>query len=179
MNGVSHRISSPSLRLRPITEGDVEALHHHWTDAAVRRYLWDDEIITRDLVDDLVDRSRRLFSERGYGLWRIDREQGVFVGCAGFWEFHEPPQLELVVSIAPEHQRRGWATEAATMLMDYGFETLGIEQVLASTDAPNQASLRLIDRLGFERLRRDEAQGRDTVFFGIRAPPSRPPTPRP
>jgi RimJ/RimL family protein N-acetyltransferase len=43
------------LVLRPWTHEDVDALHALWTTPEVRRYLWDDVVITRDIVERLVD----------------------------------------------------------------------------------------------------------------------------
>ena len=55
---------------------------------------------------------------------------------------HQPPQLELLYGIAPEHWNKGLATEAANAIIRHGFDTLGFERIEASTDAPNAASVR-------------------------------------
>ena len=41
-------IDTARLRLRPYRASDLDALHRLWTDAGVRRYLWDDRVIERD-----------------------------------------------------------------------------------------------------------------------------------
>jgi RimJ/RimL family protein N-acetyltransferase len=70
------------------------------------------------------------------------------VGCGGFWHFHDPPELELILSISSTRWRRGYAVEAASALLDHAFDRLGWDAVQGSADAPNVASLALMRRLG-------------------------------
>lgn len=168
MAEATHTLMSPRLALRPVDGSDVAALHQHWTDPGVRRYLWDDEVISREQVEDLVAQSARLFAKQGYGLWTIrDRDSDGPLGCGGYWEFHEPPQLELLLSLSPAHWGQGFAVEVCDLLLRYAFDELGFSEVKASTDAPNGASLRLIERLGFRDSHRAEVGGLDTLFFTL------------
>ncbi|HEX2728483.1 MAG TPA: GNAT family N-acetyltransferase, partial [Rubrobacteraceae bacterium] len=41
-------ITSARLRLRPLVPNDLDAVHRLWTEPEVRKYLWDDEIISRE-----------------------------------------------------------------------------------------------------------------------------------
>ncbi|WP_412063600.1 GNAT family N-acetyltransferase [Rubrivirga sp. IMCC45206] len=168
MDEATPTLTSPRLALRPVDGSDAAALHQHWTDPGVRRYLWDDEVISREQVEDLVAQSAQLFAERGYGLWAIcHRDADDLLGCGGYWEFHEPPQLELVLSLSPAHWGRGVATEACDRLIRYAFDELGFGEVRASTDAPNEPSRRLIERLGFRDSHRADVGGLDTQFFTV------------
>lgn len=149
----------------------MDALHRHWTDPDVRRYLWDDGIISRPQVAEIVAESERRFATNGHGLWAVTgAEADGVVGCGGFWEFHDPPRLELVLSLDPEWWGEGLATEACRRLIGHAFEALGFGEVLASTDAPNAASLRLMDRIGFVLTRRATEGGLDTVFYSLPRP---------
>ena len=168
MAGSSHLLVSLRLRLRPVSGWDIASLHQHWTAPAVRRYLWDDETISRQQVENIVAESERLFVEQGYGLWAICQpDADDLLGCGGYWEFHEPPQLELILSLSPRYWHQGFATEAANLLIDHAFVELEFDEVLASMDVPNTASLQLIDRLGFEYSRRTRAGGLETVFYAL------------
>jgi len=162
----AHVLVSSRLVLRPVNAQDVPALHRHWTDRSVRRYLWDDEVISFEQVEEIVRRSEQSFTERDYGLWAIRQaDSDELLGCGGYWEFHDPPRLELVVSVAPAFWGQGFAAETGRLLLRYAFDELGFSEVRASTDAPNEASLRLIERLGFRYSCRAELGGLDTVFF--------------
>jgi RimJ/RimL family protein N-acetyltransferase len=102
----------------------------------------------------------------GYGLWGArlhDREE--LVGFGGFWHFHMPPKLELLYGIAPEYWNRGLATEIARALVRYGFEELGFTEVWASTDAPNVASARVLEKAGLRFERQAVVDGLETLFY--------------
>ncbi|MEO1479754.1 MAG: GNAT family N-acetyltransferase [Bacteroidota bacterium] len=164
-------ILTERLALRPVQPVDIVALHAHWTDPVVRRYLWDDVAIPEDQVAALVQESAARFETYGHGLWAL-RPRGhdstkatPLVGCGGFWPFHEPPRLELILSLGPAWHGQGLATETGQALLAYARDTLGMTEALASTDAPNAASQRLLDRLGFACTHRGDADGLDTLFY--------------
>ncbi|HEX8183557.1 MAG TPA: GNAT family N-acetyltransferase, partial [Blastocatellia bacterium] len=64
-------IETTRLRLRPFTPGDLDDLHRLWVDPAVRKYLWDDEVITREQAASVIDESCSLFDADGFGLWGV------------------------------------------------------------------------------------------------------------
>jgi RimJ/RimL family protein N-acetyltransferase len=95
----------------------------------------------------------------------------VMVGRIGF---HAPPDargaVEIGYAVSPPHRRRGYAGEAAVALLDWAQRTHGIRLFIASVSPTNEASLRLIDRLGFRQtgVRWDEIDGEELVFELIR-----------
>lgn len=161
---MSHEIRTASAVLRPVEPGDLDELHAIFTHPDVRRYMWDDEIIARDVTASIVERSQEQFRTEGHGLW-LARLQGAvpIAGFCGFWYFHEPPQLELLYGLAPVCWGRGLATELAQAMIRYGFDDLGFSRIIGSTDVPNVASCRVMERAGMRLLRRDEK----TIFYVI------------
>src|SRR5215216_5435827 len=134
-------IETTRLKLRPFTTGDVGDLHGLWTDPGVRKYLWDDEVISREQVASVVDESMSLFEASNFGLWGVfPREEEALVGFCGYWFFHDPPQLQILYGIAPNQWGSRLATEAARAVIRYGFEELSFDLIIASADAPNPAS---------------------------------------
>ena len=107
-------IHTNRLVLRPYCREDIDPLHALWTHPDVRRYLWDDEIISRDVVVAEVHAELERFRERGFGQFAV-REPGSeqVVGFCGFREFHDPPRLELLFGLHPGVWGRGYAQEAA------------------------------------------------------------------
>jgi ribosomal-protein-alanine N-acetyltransferase len=154
------------LALRPLTRADADALHALWTMAGIARFVWDGETIPIEQTRDILERNERLFAESRYGLWGAwDRDRDRLVAFAGLWHFREPPELELIYGVRDDRCRRGYGTEAAAAVLHYAFEQLGMNSVRASTDVPNVASQRVLEKLGFTLLRRANAGGRDTLFY--------------
>jgi len=159
--------------LCPVSRHDLAALHDLWTSPGVRRFLWDDEVISAARTEDAIATSERMFAERRLGLWTLRRAGSPGLsGFAGMWLFRDPPEIELLYGIAESMWGQGLATEAARAVLDYSTNVIGVPIVRASTDAANTASLRVLEKLGFSIVRRTEVGGRDTVFCEI-APAAR------
>ena len=154
------------LRLQPFTAAEADELHALWIQPEVRRYLWDDEIIPSAQTAEIVQRSEELFAAEGLGLWSIRRETGSpLLGFGGYWHFRDPPELELILGLAPSCWRQGFATEVGVALLRFGFDALGFQQIRGSTDAPNERSIRLMERLGMTYEKRAIVGGLDTIFY--------------
>jgi [ribosomal protein S5]-alanine N-acetyltransferase len=162
------RIETARLVLRPYEPTDAEAIHALWTSPGVRRYLLDDEIIPREFVDEEIVNNAKSFAENGWGQWAaFDRSDGALVGFAGFRPFHDPPELELLFGLAESHWGRGLAGEMASALIARGFERFGFDRIKASTDAPNVASIRVMEKLGMRFVKRETTNGLDTIYYEI------------
>jgi len=153
---MNHRqIETARLRMRPFTIDDVDALHRHWTHPEVRKYLWDDIIIPRVQVVEVVESSITNFAQHGFGLWALfPQDQPELIGFCGFRFFGEPPEIEILYSIAPEHSGRGLATEAARAMLCYGFEQHKFAHIYAGADPPNKASFRVMEKCGMKFAKR-------------------------
>lgn len=164
-------IETPRLILCPPEPGDLDALHALVTDPGVRRYLFDDQIVEREVVGGIIERSQAQHRDEGHGLWLAHlRQGGQLAGFTGFWYFRDPPELELLYALAPANWGKGLATELATAMLRHGFETLGFASITGSTDAPNTASCRVMERAGMTLTRRATIDSKPTVFYTIKNP---------
>jgi RimJ/RimL family protein N-acetyltransferase len=66
-------------------------------------------------------------------------------------------RAEIGISFAPEHQRKGYATEAVRGVVDFAFGPLGVATVFAVADARNHRSVALLERIGMTRVSTDRA----------------------
>lgn len=88
-----------------------------------------------------------------HGFVMMHRDSGSVVGsCA----YKGPPDPDGVVEIAygvdPEHQGKGYATEAAQALVDHAFGSDQVRIVRAHTRLEGEASMKVLNRCGFERI---------------------------
>lgn len=163
-------LTAGRLELRPFGVVDADELHALFTDAAVRRWLLDDQLVSRQWIDGEITASDARFAAGSCGLWAL-RERGRMpvVGFVGFRPFFDPPELQLLYGLLPSHWGRGFATEAAGAALDYAFGALGFGEVRAATDAPNIASVAVLERLGMREWKRTEEGSHGTVFFVVSA----------
>ena len=67
-------------------------------------------------------------------------------------------ELGLFYAVDPEHQRRGYATEAARSMIEHAFSQLHIERIVAMTEYTNTASQKVMQKLGMTIARNPRAQ---------------------
>ena len=162
------RIETTRLWLRPLTRDDVEAVYRLWIDPDVRRYLWDDQVISREHAASIIDDSIKLFTKDGYGLWAVlPSRETMLIGFCGYLFFHDPPELQLLYGMAPAYWGKGLTTEAARAMLRYGFEELGCDRIVGSTDVPNIASARVMEKAGMTYEKRLLIHNLDTVYYVI------------
>jgi ribosomal-protein-alanine N-acetyltransferase len=156
------------LRLAPVGEEDVARLHALLTHPDVRRYLMDDRIVDREWVFDVVQASRRSFADEGVGLWRLEaRSDGAFVGIAGLRVTLGAREPQLLYALEPTRWGQGFATEASRAVIEHVFAELEWKELLASTDPPNHASIRVLERLGMRFLEAASPGGQRIVFYRL------------
>lgn len=162
-------LATERLRLRPLAKSDVPALHRFYNDPEVRRYLWDNQTVSTETVEAVVLQSQACFAELGAGFFAIEMldTPDVIMGFCGYRKFEESGQPELLYGILPEFWGQGFVTEAATAVLAYGFDRCAMPAVIAATDTPNQASVRVLQRLGMFFRERREYHGLDTVFYEL------------
>ncbi len=168
----NRQLETTRLLLRPFTRTDIDALHCHWTDPQVRRYLWDDQIIPREQAAAIVESSLASFAEHGFGFWTVAMKgEPLVIGCAGLRHFDDPrnaqPAVEILYSLAPEHWVQGLASEAARAVLQYGFEVCELPRIFAGADPPNVASFRVMERLGMRFDHRAKLNGVVANYYAI------------
>jgi [ribosomal protein S5]-alanine N-acetyltransferase len=138
------------LALRPLSGGDLDAVHRISNDPLVRRYLWDDQPVSKGAVEGVISRSLNAFAEDGFGLFgvRLRDGGGELIGYCGLLHLGVTERVELLYALLPAWWGRGLATEAARACLRFAFEEAGLERLVAGTDPPNTASLRVIQKLG-------------------------------
>jgi ribosomal-protein-alanine N-acetyltransferase len=134
----------------------------------VRKYLWDDKIISRETAAEVVTSSIADWSTHRYGLWTICLPGSTeIIGFCGFRAGEDSQCPELLYGLAPTYWGQGLVTEAAFAALSYVFARLGMEHIWAATDPPNVASVRVLERLGMQFDRRGMLHGLDTLFYSL------------
>jgi RimJ/RimL family protein N-acetyltransferase len=110
--------------------------------------------MSRDRSDDFIDRIERHWDERGWGLWAVE-VPGVapLVGYVGLWpaDFLAEGMVEVGWRLARLHWGRGYATEAAREALRFGFEEVGLPEIVSFTVPANERSRRVMERIGLRR----------------------------
>ncbi|MCC5950791.1 MAG: GNAT family N-acetyltransferase [Acidimicrobiia bacterium] len=116
--------------------------------------------LSRVESDALVGRIEASFEEKGFGLWAVE-VPGVapFVGFVGLsvpgfplpFPQRATPCVEVGWRLAGSHWGQGYATEGARAALDYGFDEVGLTEIVSFTSVDNLRSRAVMERLGMVR----------------------------
>jgi [ribosomal protein S5]-alanine N-acetyltransferase len=163
----NRQLTTDRTVLRPLEESDISVMHALWTDAGVRKYLWDDAVISGEQAAEVIAASSGHFHRHQFGLWAVcERLTGDLVGFCGFRPA-ESGEPELLYGLWPRYWGQGLAHEAARAALSYVFHVVQCREVVAATDTPNEASARVLQRLGMQLERRGLLNGLDTLFYRL------------
>jgi [ribosomal protein S5]-alanine N-acetyltransferase len=158
------------LTLVPFESHDLALLHRTFTDPFVRKYLWDDEIISLEQTRDILQTNDVHFEKDGWGLWQIRcQADDTYAGVAGLWLFFGEDQPQLLYGLLPDQTKKGYATEASRAVIRYAFEQLSFSYLVAACDTPNTDSRKVCGRLHLEWVEEKEMKGRPTAFYRLEA----------
>jgi RimJ/RimL family protein N-acetyltransferase len=153
-------IETERLRLRPFREPDVTALFELLQEPDVVRYVGDRRVPT-------LQESWRAVA--GWlGQWAIEeRVTGRLIGRAGIINPAEWPGPEVGYLLGRAWWGHGYATEAASAAMSWGFEQIGFDELISLIDPENHRSIAVASRLG-ESLRGETTLlGTTVLIYGI------------
>ncbi|GAA3111146.1 GNAT family N-acetyltransferase [Streptomyces echinatus] len=146
-------LGTDRLLLRRWQESDLEPWAAMNADPEVREHLG--ELLARAQSDAVMARMQADFEDRGFGWWALEvRHTGEFVGRAGLDVVGEDMPFT-GVDVGWRLKRSAWghgyATEAALACLAFGFEALGLREVVASTTVNNLRSQAVMRRIGMTR----------------------------
>lgn len=157
--GAEPELQTARLRLRRWMEADREPFAALNADSAVMEYFPDP--LTRQQSDSLIEAIESGFEQRGFGLWAVEvRSSRTFIGFTGLnepsLEAHFTPAVEVGWRLARAAWGEGYATEAATASLAFGFEEVGLDQIVSFTSAGNMRSRAVMERIGMTRTPDDD-----------------------
>jgi len=154
MNTLPLPIETSRLRLRPFVPGDLGALYEVQSRAEVHRWLYSEPRSEDELRGTIERRIARVRDapETGVALVVELAATGEFLGDVTLTV--EPPaqrQGEIGFIFHPEHQGRGYATEASAAVLALAFGAYDLHRVYGRLEARNLASARVLEKLGMRK----------------------------
>jgi RimJ/RimL family protein N-acetyltransferase len=159
-------LETERLWLRLFRENDIDAYAAMIADPEVTHFTggpWDRGWSWRHLAF-LIGH----WKLRGAGMWALEHKgTGAFVGMVGFSEPEGWPGFELAGKLARRWWGQGYASEGARAAMDYAFTVWKDDRIISLVNPENQASIRVVERIG-ERLHgRIQHLGKEVLCYGL------------
>ena len=91
------------------------------------------------------------FDERGYGRWAsVLKETQTIIGFCGLKYLPDLDAVDVGYRFLPQYWGRGLATEACVASLNFGFNTLGLDQIIGLVVPENAASIRVLEKAGMQ-----------------------------
>jgi len=143
-------INTERLLLRGWRDDDLKPWAEMNADPEVRAHLG--PLLTAEQAAASMRHFQEGLDRDGYGFWALEvRETGEFVGMAGLDAVDDDVPVsgvEIGWRLARSAWGHGYATEAAVALLEYGFKTVDLPEILAITTSDNVRSQAVMRRLG-------------------------------
>jgi ribosomal-protein-alanine N-acetyltransferase len=154
-------LETPRLILRHQVIEDLDDLWALYCDPEITKYIPDAPRSREEAQEELEWHMNGHPRDRDLGLWAtIHKESGKFIGRCGLlpWEIDGQKEVEVAYTIAGAYQGQGLGSEAASAILNYGFDTLNLSRLICLIDPENTPSQKVAEKMGmkFEKESRDE-----------------------
>jgi RimJ/RimL family protein N-acetyltransferase len=144
------------LVLRRLSADDAPFIVELLNQPSFLRYIGDKEVrSTEDAIRYIETGPVASYERFGFGLYLVElKDSGTSIGMCGLIKRDSLPDVDVGFAFLPDYWSQGLAFEAASAVMNYGREVLGLRRIVAITSLDNAPSIRLLEKIGlrFERL---------------------------
>ena len=155
------------LILRPFEEKDIEPTYQMNLDAIVSKYTGDGGVVSYDEIERRI--RENIFTDYkkyGYGRMAIElKSTGEFIGFCGLKYLEDIMEVDLGYRLKSTHWNKGYATESCHAIVDFGFNELKLNKIIALVLPENLTSINVLGKLDFEYEKEIETDGLSTLMF--------------
>jgi RimJ/RimL family protein N-acetyltransferase len=168
-------IDTNRLSLRWISDADTDAFFAVYSNPEVMRYWSTPPLVDRQAAADLIQKIHADWKRHAILKWGIARRaDDQLIGSVTLFNLDfNHRRAEIGYALGREHWGHGYMHETLMALLKYAFEVLDLHRIEADVDPRNAASIRTVEKLGFQRegiLReRWQVNGeiQDAFFYGL------------
>lgn len=147
-------LATERLVLRELdAESDADFICRLLNSEKFIKYIGDRNVRTSEEAHDLIRNGYcKSYEDHGYGLYCVElkgSDGGPPIGICGFVRRDTLPAPDIGFAFLPEFEKKGYGVESAAAMMKYGRDQLRFSEVLAITTLDNEASGKLLAKIGF------------------------------
>jgi ribosomal-protein-alanine N-acetyltransferase len=166
-------LETERLYFRHLTLNDLDDLFALYRSPDVRKYYSEGIPTCEETQRELAWIVDECYVKYGFGMWAtIHKGTGRFIGRCGLCpmdiEGHE--EIEVAYMLAREYWGQGLATEAAQVLLNHGFEQMGLPRLICVINPGNRASARVAEKIGMTLETDGNINGEPTLLYSKNIP---------
>ena len=158
-------IETERLIVRELQDTDAPFILQLLNDASFLYYIGDKGVRTvEDARQYILNGPVASYEQNGFGLYLVELKTGsVPIGMCGLIKRSELSHPDIGFAFLPDYWSKGYGLESAAAVLRHGVEVLKLKRIVAITSPDNEASGRLLTKIGLEydrmyRLSEDRAE---------------------
>ncbi len=161
-------IKTERLILRAFEESDAKPLYHILNQENVLRYYPNPTPPPPEKVSRFISHQLEQWEQYGYAWWAVTLPSSCdLLGWCGLQYLPETGETEVGYLLGKPWWGKGYATEAAYASLGFAFNELNMEQIIALVHPENQASIRVVEKIGMQFVDATRYFGMDILRYRI------------
>lgn len=164
----SFLLETPRLLLRKHVLEDAPFFLELNSDPEVTKYTGDGAFKNLEEAETIVRYVISQYEKNGYGRWLVSlKETGQPLGWCGLKYHDDSGDTDLGYRFMKQYWGKGYATEAGSACLDYGFKQLGLKRMIGRADTHNLASIQVLKKLGMTFFGEDHLHDSPAYIYHI------------
>lgn len=167
-------LETERLILRELTTDDAEFILKLLNEPSFLRFIGDKNVRTLDDARRyIVNGPIESYERNGFGIYLVElKTDGTPIGMSGLVKRASLPDPDVGFAFPPAHWSKGYAVESASAVVKYARERLGLNRLLAITSPDNDASIKVLEKIGlkYERTMRLSDNESEVKLFASEKP---------
>ena len=153
-------LESERLYLREFTYNDIDDYFRLNSDADVMKFIRPPETDINVIKDNIIKIRKYYLKNPGFGIWAgFEKKSDEFIGFFELAQLDNTDEIEVGFRLHKKYWNIGYATEMTKILIDYGFNKMGLDKIAGITHPENIASQKVLLKSGLTYIK-------DAVFYG-------------
>lgn len=164
------KLETQRLLMRPFSSDDKELIFNVMKDKEMFEYTPDEPWHSIENAEEFINLVLWLYDSE-YETFKhffavIEKESGKLIGVCGVGGIdYDRSENEVLYHIGKEYWGKGYATEAAQAMLEYSFEQLGLSKVIGVVHPDNNASNRVMEKIGLKRIGTISGLDKEHAYF--------------
>lgn len=140
-------IQTERLMIRSFEYSDWQAVHEYTSNPHTMKYI-PEGVFTEEDAKEFVMKNADASAEKFPVLWAAENR---LIGHIAFHKYFGEHTYEIGWVFHPRFHNKGFASEAASAILKYGFETMKLHRIIATCQPQNIASYRVMEKIGMRK----------------------------
>lgn len=160
-------LETDRLLHRKFTSDDLEKLIEIRSDVEVQKYIGGEEMQNPESLKTRLEFYISCYEDRIGQHAMIWKATGEMIGWSGLQPLEGTEEIEVSYGMIKEFWGMGIGFETALVWLQYGFQRIELEGIVAVADKENVGSWRIMEKLGMRYERTEKHYGMNCVVYGI------------